>query len=105
MAKSEVGFTGEVGPAMCQCHAGQYVVLVFLINPFTQGREPCGFKVFKTEAEAQEKMESVVMHFAEIKLAEAGLKIEEAISVEAVRGDAAIERENRLYRNQNPNLH
>lgn len=107
MATTEIGFTGEVHQAICECHDGQFFIVVFCIHP-TKGRSvlPVGTSQhFKTEEEANKNLESEVMKVAKVVLKQSGLSVDQAAKVTVAHGDDAIANERRLIREGNPNLH
>lgn len=93
--KTEIGFTGEVHPAMCPCHEGQFLVVVFQIHP-EYGRIPVGQQMFKDEAKANDGLEGAVMAVAKQLIESVGLKVDEAARVVVAHGDEALAMEERM---------
>ncbi len=95
MAKTEIGFTGEVHPAACPCHQGQFLVVVFQIHP-ALGRIPVGQQMFKNEDLANDGLEKTVLAVATSLIESVGLKVDEAARVTVAHGDQALAMEERL---------
>lgn len=99
----EVAFIGEVHPASCECHAGQWFIGVLVISP--QGPMPIGHDWFPSEAVANENTESTVKKFARLWLDEIGVDIDSAVKMTVANGDDAVRMAQSVSRNTNPNLH
>lgn len=100
----KIGFIGEVHPAECECHKGQFLVAVFCIRE-NLPRSFCGNKMFETEQLAEQNLEATVSECADAILAQMGLSQESANERTVSRGDAAFADENKLRNETNPNLH
>lgn len=94
-------FGGEVHPAPCDCHKGQWVAVIFAYMPETDDRTMIANKLFPTEADAEKDLPDLVNACADEILAKMGLKRDEALAVE-IGGQELFDR----YQNgRNPNLH
>lgn len=103
-ATSEIAFVGEVQPANCDCHKGQFLCVAFLIHPI-QGRVYLGNAAFATEEIAEKELGGFVNHVAAEVLEEMGLKPENAVKVDRTHGDDAMKSERDFRSRNNPNLH
>lgn len=102
--KAQIAFTGEVHKAQCQCHKGQWLVVIFMIHPY-QGRIYLHNVAFKTEAEAEAELQSCVELAAMEVMTTAGLKKDLVKKVEVSHGDDAIKSESKFMNEHNPILH
>lgn len=100
----EIAFAGEVHPASCDCHKGQFFVFVFELCPY-RGRRLIGTKDFKTEADANSAMHETVMSFANEVLSRMGLKHDQAKEIKVRHGEDADKAEMKYRRENNQNLH
>lgn len=100
----QVGFGGEVRPATCQCHKGQFVVHVYAVIS-GGGSENLGARPFATEDEANSQLDCVVKEIAHDFLNSIGLQPELASNVTVTHGDEAVKAEQRVRNNNNPRLH
>lgn len=106
-ATTEIGFMGEVQPANCECHKGQFICVAFLLHPL-QGRVYLGNAAFETEKIANENLDKFVNFTAGEVLKEMGLTRENAVKVEITHGDEALKSEARVmkdHRESHPDLH
>ena len=98
-----VSFTGDVVPAACSCHKGQFVGRVFKIE---QGKETLvAHTYFETEALATQHLEGFVFAVAEDSLRKMGLLIDQARKITVERGEKADQSARKTMNNSNPNLH
>lgn len=104
MGKTEIAFGGEVHPAACECHKGQFVVVALQFDP-QLGQRIIGQEIFPTKIEAEKALESVVMKYAKKILELAGLRIDDAQDVRVLHGDKATQAINQVFNENNPNLH
>lgn len=97
------GFSGEVVPAKCACHKGQFKVEVSVCMT---GQKPVivGFIPFKTQEEAEDEIDLVTYFFAEKVIRDMGLRVQDAESVSIARGDEAAAMISR-YEQDDSNLH
>lgn len=104
MGKIEMAFGGEIHNTVCDCHRGQFVVVVKQFH-HELGQRIIGQEIFKTEDLAKQNLEQTVMKFAKIILESEGFKIEEAAEVTIAHGDDADKNIRRVLNENNPNLH
>lgn len=71
---NRVGFMGEVCKAACECHAGKYLVNVFLIHPGSAEKVFLAKKAFDIEEEALSKLDDFIAEIAVITLKAHGLE-------------------------------
>ena len=92
MGTFEMAFGGEINDTVCECHKGQFVVVVKQFHS-ELGQRVIGTEIFKLKSEAEANMEKTVMKFAEKILESEGLKIDAEQNIR------------RVLNENNPNLH
>jgi hypothetical protein len=98
-----ISFTGDVVPAACSCHKGQFVGRVFKID---QGKETLiAHTYFETEALASQHIEDFVFAVAEDTLRQMGLLIDQARKITVERGEKADSAAQAAKNNSNQYLH
>lgn len=100
----QIGFGGDIIKATCKCHEGQFVVRVYAAIPGSEPETLDTFE-FKTEKEAEDKLDGLVKDTAHKFLRTVGLDPNLASNVTVSHGDEAVRNELRLRNNSNPNLH
>lgn len=98
----EIGFLSSIGLANCECHAGQWAIIVWMVQP-GQPDTPIAQKHFTTEKQADDAVESFVKKSAEDQLKKMGVSIETETDV--MHGDDALKNLKEFKNNNNPNLH
>lgn len=104
MGTFEMAFGGEIHDTVCECHKGQFVVVVKQFHS-ELGQRVVGTEIFKSMPDAQANMEKTVMKFAEKILESEGLKIDQASAIKVAHGDDAEQNIRRVLNQNNPNLH
>lgn len=104
MGTIEMAFGGKIHDTVCECHRGQFVVVV---KQFHQelGQMVIGTEIFKLKSDAESNLEKTVMKFAKKILESEGLKIDDASQVTVAHGDDADKNIRRVLNENNPNLH
>lgn len=104
MSIEQIGFFGEVLEASCDCHKGQFFIVVFVVDPIL-GRQLIADKPFKTEKEANENVADFVKSVSVKFMASLGIKTEDVVKIEELHGKDAFKRETSFVNENNPNLH
>lgn len=100
----QFGFAGEVVAASCKCHAGKWMVGVFLVVPGAP-RQFLANVTYDTQELANNNIDHAVKTVADEFLAQAGLSADQAERVSINHGEAATLAERRMQNQANPNLH
>lgn len=98
-----ISFTGDVIPAQCECHKGQFVGRAFVIERGKQ--KQLAHTYFETVDLAGEHLDGFVFAVAEDYLQRIGLSVESAKTVTVQRGDEAETSTQKAMRQSNPHLH
>lgn len=104
MGTFEMAFGGEIHDTVCECHKGQFVVVVKQFHS-ELGQRVIGTEIFKLKSEAEASMEKTVTKFAEKILESEGLKIDQASAITVAYGYDAEQNIRRVLNENNPNLH
>lgn len=104
MSKEMAGFRGEVFPARCDCHRGQFVAQASLVDPI-EGPIYLAHTFFKTEDEASKGLNGFVKQVAFKFLEECGINADSINQVEEMNGADADKALQRFMAQNNPKLH
>lgn len=101
---SEVGFTGHIEPAQCECHKGQFMATVFLVHPVA-GHIHLANCAYPTEAIAEKELDGFVKAVAVETMKDMGIKEDSIVQRTITRGPEAVKSVQRLINGANENLH
>lgn len=102
--KPQIAFMGEIQKAQCECHKGQYLVLIFMIHP-RQGKIYLHNVPFKTKAEAEKQLQPCVELAAEEAMGLMGVRKDSLRKVEVSHNEDAVKSEKKFLNEHNPKLH
>lgn len=77
-------FQSGVYPAQCECHKGQFHVVVFFVSPEGE-KTPAHAEPFATEAEAEANVERITREVADFVMQEAGIEPEQISDVKVFK--------------------
>lgn len=102
---NEVGFTGEITGAQCECHKGQFLASAYFIHP-EHGLILQGQTFFKTLEEGKEHLQGFVASVAQDFFKQHKIDIDKAKTIRVSENDEAYKDVRRILKTEkNENLH
>lgn len=99
-----ISFSGDIIPAICNCHRGQFVARAFFVDP-KKGEIEIAHTFFQSMSEAEKHLDGFVVSMADEHLKTIGLSVDSAKTMTVVRGDDALQAVRKTINESNPNLH